>query len=87
MTDRELRQPRFLVRQGCKAWMVYDRQRKGPALVGTTPAVNLTKEEADRIERTLTANCVQKRDGLAHRPPAAPQALPSSASSSGQSSS
>ena len=87
MTDKELHQPRFLVRQGCKAWMVYDRQRKGPALVGTTPAVNLTKEEADRIERTLTANCVQNREGSGHRPPAAWKALPSSASNSGQSSS
>jgi hypothetical protein len=45
--------PRFLVRQGCKGWMVYDRQRKGPALVGTNPAANLTKEEADRIQRSL----------------------------------
>jgi hypothetical protein len=48
--------PRFLVRQGCKDWMVYDRERKGPALVGTNPAANLTKEEAEHIRRALTAN-------------------------------
>jgi hypothetical protein len=35
--------------------MVYDRQRKAPAMVGTTPAVNLTKEQANKIERELTA--------------------------------
>jgi len=35
--------------------MVYDRQRKAPAMVGTRPVVNLTKEQADEIERKLTA--------------------------------
>jgi hypothetical protein len=25
---------RFLVRQGGKGWMVYDRQRRGPAMIG-----------------------------------------------------
>jgi hypothetical protein len=33
--------------------MVYDRQRKGPALVGTKLAVDITKEEAERIQRSL----------------------------------
>jgi F0F1-type ATP synthase delta subunit len=33
--------------------MVYDRQRRGPAVVGISLAVNLTKEQAERIERTL----------------------------------
>ena len=46
---------RFLVRQGSKGWMVYDRERKGPAMLGTNPAVNLTKERAVQIEWTLTA--------------------------------
>jgi hypothetical protein len=46
---------RFLVRQGAKGWMVYDRQRKAPAIVGTRPMVNLTKEQADNIVRRLTA--------------------------------
>jgi len=50
---------RFLVRQGSKGWMVYDRQRRGPAMVGISLAVNLTKEQADHIERKLMA----KRDG------------------------
>jgi hypothetical protein len=35
--------PRFLARQGTKGWMVYDRQLRGPALVTTKEAVNLTK--------------------------------------------
>ncbi len=51
---------RFLVRQGCKGWMVYDRERKGPALVGTDPAANLTKQEAEDIQRTLTAKGERK---------------------------
>jgi hypothetical protein len=57
MKERDKASPlsRFLVRQGAKGWMVYDRQRKGPAMVGTSPAVNLTKEQADRIERMLMA--------------------------------
>lgn len=46
-------QSRFLVRQGGKGWMVYDRQRKGPAMIGTNPAVNLTEEQAHRIKRAL----------------------------------
>ena len=33
--------------------MVYDRQRKGPALVGTDLAINLTKEQANDVELTL----------------------------------
>ncbi|WP_283807278.1 hypothetical protein [Bradyrhizobium sp. Tv2a-2] len=35
--------------------MVYDRQRKAPAIIGTRPMVNLTKEQADDIMRRLTA--------------------------------
>ena len=50
---KEFATPRFLVRQGSKGWMVYDRQRKGPAMVGTDPAVNLTKEQADQIELVI----------------------------------
>ncbi|QHO78329.1 hypothetical protein ACH79_42825 [Bradyrhizobium sp. CCBAU 051011] len=52
---------RFLVRQGCKGWMVYDRQRKGPAMIGTSLAVDLTKEQANRIERMLMAEQEGKR--------------------------
>jgi hypothetical protein len=35
--------------------MVYDRQRKAPAMIGTRPVVNLTKEQADEIARRLRA--------------------------------
>lgn len=45
---------RFLVRRGCKGWMVYDRQRKGPAMVGTNPAVDLTEERANNIKHMLS---------------------------------
>jgi hypothetical protein len=54
--------PRFLVRQGGKGWMVYDRERKGPALVGTNPAANLTKEEAEHIQRELAAKWERKHN-------------------------
>ena len=55
MTERDKGAPpsRFLVRQGFKGWMVYDRQHRGPAMMGTSVAVNLTKEQAEPIERTL----------------------------------
>ena len=55
MSDEISAPSRFLVRQGCKGWMVYDRERKGPAMMGTNPAVNLTKEQAYRIELMLMA--------------------------------
>ena len=55
MSNEAYSAPRFLVRQGCKGWMVYDRERKGPALVGINPAANLTKEEAEHIQQTLTS--------------------------------
>lgn len=55
MSDKASLPPRFVVRQGCKGWMVYDRQRKAPAMVGTDPAVNLTKQRANHIERMLMA--------------------------------
>jgi hypothetical protein len=55
MTDKEPTAPRFMMRQGSRGWMVYDRQRKGPALLGTNLAVNLTKEKAVQIEQMLTA--------------------------------
>ncbi len=39
---------RFVVRMGSLGWMVYDRERKGPALIGSEWAANLTKEQAER---------------------------------------
>lgn len=35
--------------------MVYDRERKGPALVGVDLAANLTREQAEQVERILIA--------------------------------
>jgi hypothetical protein len=63
--------PRFLVRQGCKGWMVYDRQRKGPAMIGTDPAVNLTRERANHIAQLLTAE-LQDKSNDPSRPKPAP---------------
>jgi hypothetical protein len=51
--DKSIPASRFLVREGPKGWFVYDRERKGPALVGTNPAVNLTKEKAERVLQSL----------------------------------
>ena len=42
--------------------MVYDRERKGPALVGTNPAANLTKDEAEHIQQTLSARWERKQN-------------------------
>jgi hypothetical protein len=55
---------RFLVRQGAKGWFVYDRQRKGPALIGTDLAAGLTKERANQLRDRLSAefeNCAAPR--------------------------
>lgn len=48
-------QNRFFIRMGGKGWMVYDRERKGPAMMGTDLAENLTKEHAERIQRLLVS--------------------------------
>jgi hypothetical protein len=65
MKERDKASPpsRFLVRQGTEGWMIYDRQRKGPAIVGINLAVDLTKEEANRIERMLMAEWEGKCTG------------------------
>ena len=52
--------PRFLVRQGRNGWMVYDRQRKGPAMLGISLATNLMKEQADNIKLLLMAQLDDK---------------------------
>ncbi|MBB4382936.1 hypothetical protein GGD61_007634 [Bradyrhizobium sp. SBR1B] len=56
MTDEIPSPSRFFVRIGGKGWMVYDRERKGPALIGTGWAANLTKEQAEQVLRSLTAD-------------------------------
>ncbi|MHC2619268.1 hypothetical protein ACVIW2_001300 [Bradyrhizobium huanghuaihaiense] len=53
MTDKEPMQSRFFIRMGGKGWMVYDRERMGPALIGTDMAANLTKERAEQLLRIL----------------------------------
>jgi hypothetical protein len=60
MTDKEPTPPRYLVREGGKGWMVYDRQRKGPALIGTSPAINLTRDRASHIAHWLAAQSQDK---------------------------
>lgn len=36
--------------------MVYDRERRGPALIGTDWAANLTREQAEGAYRTLSGS-------------------------------
>ena len=55
MGEKAFSPSRFLVRQGGKGWMVYDRQRRGPAMLGTSLAANLMKEQADDIKLLLMA--------------------------------
>jgi hypothetical protein len=57
----------FVARQGYQGWMVYDRQRKGPALLGTDLAVNLTKEQAHHIQQVLTAEWKRKQSSSQRR--------------------
>lgn len=59
MSERGQRTSRFIVRRGSTGWMVYDRERKGPALIGTEWAANLTKEQAERAYRTLSRSVGQ----------------------------
>ena len=53
MNERASSQSRFLIRRGGSGWMVYDRERKGPALIGTDLAANLTMTEAERVKQML----------------------------------
>ncbi|OSI79090.1 hypothetical protein BSZ21_01770 [Bradyrhizobium canariense] len=56
VNDHVPSQSRFGIRAGGKGWMVYDRERKGPALIRAEVgfAANLTREQAERVHRTLT---------------------------------
>ncbi|WP_249147543.1 hypothetical protein [Bradyrhizobium jicamae] len=47
---------RFLVRRGSTDWMVYDRERKGPAQLKKDGrfAQNLTREQAEQVKQALT---------------------------------
>ncbi|RXG95236.1 hypothetical protein EAS61_18930 [Bradyrhizobium zhanjiangense] len=54
-------QSRFLVRRGTTGWMVYDRERKGPALLKDhSLAEKLSKERAEQLRQGLvdgSINC------------------------------
>jgi hypothetical protein len=58
MNERAPSSSRFLVREGCDGWMVYDRVRKGPALVGTDWAAKLTREKAECLKVMLAAEAL-----------------------------
>lgn len=47
---------RFLIRIGGVGWMVYDRERRGPALIGTDWAASLTREQAERAYEILVGS-------------------------------
>ncbi|KRQ04889.1 hypothetical protein AOQ71_28955 [Bradyrhizobium manausense] len=51
---------RFFIRMGGKGWMVYDRERRGPALLGTDIAANLTREQAERAYEVLTRSTPER---------------------------
>jgi len=46
--------PRFMVRQGTRGLMVWDREAKGPAMFNGQPAVGLTEWQANEIKTQLT---------------------------------
>jgi hypothetical protein len=46
---------RFLVRQGTKGLMVWDRVLRGPAKLNGQPTIGLTKDRADQIKIFLTS--------------------------------
>lgn len=53
-------QIRFLVRRGSIDWMVYDRERKGPAqLKDFSLAEKLTKEQAEQLKQRVTSSNTQ----------------------------
>ena len=54
MSESGLPANRFLIRMGGVGWMVYDRERRGPALIGADIAANLTREQAERAYEILT---------------------------------
>ena len=43
-------------------WMVYDRDRRGPALMGADVAANLTKEQAEWAYRILAGLAADPED-------------------------
>ena len=45
--------PRFMIRQGAQGLMVWDRQRKGPALYNGHLAIGLSEFQANQIKAEL----------------------------------
>jgi hypothetical protein len=45
---------RFIVRQGTRGFMVWDRDRKGPAIFNGHEAIGLTEGQANQIRDQLT---------------------------------
>ncbi len=45
--------PRFMVRQGTRDFMVWDRERRGPAQINNRSMIGLAKEEADILRDQL----------------------------------
>jgi hypothetical protein len=54
MTDRAP-MPRFTVRRGIRGFMVWDRERRGPAQLNGQPFIDLRKEEATATKDDLEA--------------------------------
>jgi hypothetical protein len=46
--------PRFMIRQGNRGLMVWDRRRKGPAMYNGSQAIGLTQYQANEIKDQLT---------------------------------
>jgi len=46
--------PRFMIRQGNRGLMVWDRQRKGPAMYNGHLAIGLTELQANEIKVQLS---------------------------------
>jgi hypothetical protein len=46
--------PRFIVRQGTRGLMVWDRSRKGPAMYNGRQAIGLSEWQAKQIKAQLT---------------------------------
>lgn len=53
LANQAVRESRFFVRMGGIGWMIYDRERKAPALIGTELAARLTREQAEQLLHKL----------------------------------
>src|SRR5258705_5968873 len=59
MTEQGPHLTRYLVRQGIKGWMVWDRQLRGPARIERRLTRGLTEEQAQQIKDELTTAAAQ----------------------------